>query len=123
MIKCLFLTQIGSPSAEKKNSNPERFKRGKAPLDEAGRKGSAAMRGDGSIYPRGNVLWIAYSFRRQIFRESSHTDDEGKARKLLKQRLKQVERPGFVGPKEDKWTLVDMKARIEADYDRKENRY
>jgi integrase len=85
-------------------------------------KGGAAMRGDGGIYPRGNVLWIFYSFRGQIFRESAHTNDEKVARKLLKARLKQVERPGFVGPKEDKWTLADMKARIEADYDRKENR-
>jgi hypothetical protein len=80
------------------------------------------MRGDGGIYSRGNVLWIFYSFRGQIFRESAHTSDEKVARKLLKARLKQVERPGFVGPKEDKWTLADMKARIEADYDRKENR-
>lgn len=80
------------------------------------------MRGDGGLYPRGSVLWIFYSFRGQIFRESAHTNDEVKARKLLKQRLKQVERPGFVGPKEDKWTLADMKARIVADYDRKENR-
>ena len=85
-------------------------------------KGGAAMRGDGGIYPRGNVLWIFYSFRGQIFRESAHTSDEKVARKLLKARLKQVERPGFVGSKEDKWTLADMKARIEADYERKENR-
>ncbi|HEY2922034.1 MAG TPA: site-specific integrase, partial [Candidatus Binatia bacterium] len=80
------------------------------------------MRGDGCIYPRGNVLWIAYSFRGQMFRESAHTTDEKVARKVLKQRLKQVERPGFVGPKEDKWTLADMKARIEANYERKQNR-
>lgn len=80
------------------------------------------MRGDGSIYLRGGVLWIAYSFRGQMYRESAHTRDEKTSRKILKQRLKQVERPGFVGPKEDKWTLPDMKARIEADYDRKQNR-
>lgn len=80
------------------------------------------MRGDGSIYPRGNVLWIAYSFRGQTFRESAHTNDEAKARKLLKQRLKQVERPGFVGPKEEKWTLADMKEKIRLDYERKQNR-
>jgi integrase len=80
------------------------------------------MRGDGSIYWRGNVAWIAYSFRGQMFRESAHTSDEKVARKLLKQRLKQVERPNFVGPKEDKWILADMKARIDADYERKENR-
>jgi hypothetical protein len=67
-------------------------------------------------------VWIAYSFRGRSYRESTHTNDEKAARKLLKQRLKQVERPGFVGPKEDRWTLADMKARIEASYERKKNR-
>ena len=80
------------------------------------------MRGDGTIFLRGNVLWIAYSFRGKSYRESAHTSDEKTARKLLKQRLKQVERPGFVGPKEDRWTLADMRARIEASYERKQNR-
>jgi integrase len=68
------------------------------------------------------VLWIASSFRGKNFRESAHTSDEKTARKLLRQRLKQVERRNFIGPKEDKWTLADMKARIKADYERKENR-
>ena len=90
--------------------------------EAACQKGGAVMRGDGNIYTRGNVYWIFYSFRGQMFRESAHTSDEKAARKLLKQRLKQVERPGFVGPKEDKWTLADMKKRIEADYERKQNR-
>jgi integrase len=80
------------------------------------------MRGDGGIYWRGTVLWIFYSFRGKMYRESAHTSDEKVAGKLLRQRLKQVERPGFVGPKEEKWTLADMKARLEADYARKENR-
>src|SRR4030095_10258386 len=44
------------------------------------------------------------------------------ARKLRKQRLKQVERPGFIGPKEEKWTLAEMKERIRLDYERKKNR-
>ena len=80
------------------------------------------MKVEKGIYWRGGVLWIHYSFRGQTFHESAHTDDVIKARKLRKQKLKQVERPGFVGPKEDKWTLADMKKRIEADYNRKENR-
>jgi integrase len=80
------------------------------------------MRGEGSIFQRGRIWWVAYSFRGKPFRESAHTEDEKAARKLLKQRLKQVERPGFVGPKEEKWTLADMKARISSDYRRKENR-
>jgi hypothetical protein len=36
-------------------------------------KGGAAMRGDGGIYLRGNVLWIAYSFRgRDLQGECAH---------------------------------------------------
>lgn len=42
------------------------------------------MRGDGTIFSRGNVLWIAYSFRGKSYRESAHTSDEKTARKLLK---------------------------------------
>jgi len=57
------------------------------------------MRGDGCIYPRGNVLWLAYSFRGKTYRESAHTTDEKVARKVLRQRLKQVERPGSSDPK------------------------
>lgn len=80
------------------------------------------MRGDGGIYQRASVLWIFYSFRGQIFRESAHTSDEKVARKLLKARLKQVERPGFVGSKEEKWTVADMLEVIRLDYVRKGNR-
>jgi integrase len=85
-------------------------------------KARPEMRGDGNVYLRGNVYWFFYSFRGKTYRESAHTTDEKAARKLLKQRLKQVERPGFVGPKEDRWTIADMKARLEADYERKQNR-
>lgn len=67
-------------------------------------------------------MWIAYSFRGKSYRESAHTSDEKAARKLLTQRLKQVERPGFFRSKEDMWTLADMRARIEASYARKQNR-
>jgi hypothetical protein len=60
--------------------------------------------------------------RARAIEKSAHTSDEKAARKLLKQRLKQVERPEFVGSKEDMWTLADMRARIEASYARKQNR-
>jgi cystathionine beta-lyase/cystathionine gamma-synthase len=67
------------------------------------------LRGGGQYFQEGNVLWIAYSFRGKSYRESAHTSDEKAARKRLKQRLKQVERPGFVGSKENMWTLADMR--------------
>ena len=43
-------------------------------------------------------------------------------RRFFRQRLKQVETAGVVGSKEDKWTVADMKERIEADYERRQNR-
>jgi hypothetical protein len=78
----------------------------------AEQKARPQLGGGGTIFSRGNVLWIAYSFRGKSYRESARTSDEKAARKLLTQRLKQVERPGFVGSKEDMWTLADMRARI-----------
>jgi hypothetical protein len=45
------------------------------------------MRGMGRIYRRGTTFWIQYSHRGRIFRESSHSDRETVARKLLKKRL------------------------------------
>ena len=75
------------------------------------------MRGGGTIFSRGNVLgWTLQGTESRV----GDTSDEKAARKLLKQRLKQVERPGF-GSKE-MWTLPDMRARIEASYARKQNR-
>src|SRR5262245_46643808 len=91
-------------------------------LPEAVRKGGAAMRVEEGIYWRGNSLWIHYSFRGQTFRESARTDNVAQARKLRKERLKQVERPGFVGPKEEKWTLPDMLDGSRLYYSREGNR-
>ena len=67
-------------------------------LKRSPEKAGREMRGDGCIYPRGNMLWIAYSFRGKMFRESAHTTDEKVARKVLR-RLKQVERRVSSDPK------------------------
>jgi integrase len=81
------------------------------------------MRGDGSHFLRGRIWWIAYSFRGHPYQESSGSTDEREAKKLLRQRLKQVSKPNFVNPaKEEKWTLADMKEKIRLDYERKQNR-
>ena len=67
-------------------------------------------------------MWIAYSFRGKMFRESAHTTDEKVARKLLRRGLSKWSGRVSSGPKEDRWTLADMKARIEAYYERRQNR-
>jgi integrase len=90
---------------------------------ELAQKGGAAMRGDGSIFLRGRIWWVAYSFRGHAYQESSGSIDQRDAKKLLRKRLKQVGKPNFVDPaKEEKWTLADMKEKIRLDYERKQNR-
>jgi len=80
------------------------------------------MRGDGRVFLRGRIYWIEYSWRGKAYRESAETTDETTARKLLKQRLKDVEKPNFVGPKENRSTLDNMLEVIKASYARKKNR-
>jgi len=79
-------------------------------------------RGRGRVYLRGDVYWIAYSIRGHVIRESAKTPDEGKALKLLDRRLKERERPGFIGPKEERLTLDDLEAKIKAQYIRDERK-
>jgi len=79
------------------------------------------MRGQGRVYLRGSTQWISYSKRGHEFRESAHTKDEKAAEKFLRQRLKEREKPTFVGPKEERLTLDDLEEKILADY-RKHNR-
>jgi hypothetical protein len=45
------------------------------------------MRGEGRIFRRGRIWWIAYSRNGQEYRESSRGKDEKAARKTLQKRL------------------------------------
>ena len=47
-------------------------------------------RGEGRIFRRGNVYWVQYYAHGLQFRESAGTDDENKAKKLLRKRLGEV---------------------------------
>lgn len=76
----------------------------------------------GRVYLRGKTYWVQYNFRGNTLRESAETSDEKKAKKFLNARLKERERPGFIGPKEERWTLDDLEAKIIAQYARDENR-
>ena len=68
------------------------------------------------------VVHINHEYGAIVIPKISANNDEKVARKLLKARLKQVERPGFVGSKEEKWTVADMLEVIRLDYVRKGNR-
>jgi hypothetical protein len=52
----------------------------------------ARARGDGRIYARGEVLWVAYHLRGKKIRESTgaKVGDERAAEKFLRNRLKEV---------------------------------
>ncbi|MBI3782615.1 MAG: tyrosine-type recombinase/integrase [Deltaproteobacteria bacterium] len=74
------------------------------------------MRGMGRIFQRGSVFWIAYSFRGKEYRESTHSDKENVATKLLKKRLGEIGRGRLIGPIEEKVTFEEMAADLERDY-------
>ena len=73
-------------------------------------------RGFGSIYKRGNTWWIRLSHHGREFRESSGSDDERVALKLLKQRIKETGRPHFVGPSEERLMFDELAEMLLTDY-------
>lgn len=60
------------------------------------------MRGMGRIFRRGEVWWIAYYVNGTERRESAKSNGEGDARRLLKNRLKQIHGGRYVGPQEER---------------------
>lgn len=75
------------------------------------------MRGFGRVFKRGSVYWIAYSHRNQEYRESSQSENESIARKLLKKRIGEVATGQFVGPDEERVTFEDMADALLTDYE------
>lgn len=72
--------------------------------------------GTGSVYRRGNVWWIDYSFRGKRHRESSGSTKKKDATALLRKRMKEM---GEGGPMvdEEKLTIEDLKEAIVTDYE------
>jgi integrase len=73
-------------------------------------------RGEGRIFRRGSICYIAYCRNGHEIRESAETTDENKARKLLRQRIEEAKKPEFVGPKEKRLNLDDLEKKLQADY-------
>lgn len=71
--------------------------------------------GTGSLYQRGEVWWISYSFRGERHRESSGSTRKKDAKKLLRQRIGEM---GDGGPKvhEEEVMFEDLAEKIKADY-------
>src|SRR2546425_11904093 len=71
-------------------------------------KDERGKRGLGRIYQRGQVWWIQYSFRGKKHRESSESEKESVAIKLLKKRLGEMGRGRLVGSAEEKLTVEQL---------------
>ena len=67
------------------------------------------LRGMGRTLRRGNTWWIAYYFNGKEIRESSKSQREADARRLLKKRMKEIHGSRFVGPQEERLTVDDLR--------------
>ena len=63
------------------------------------------MRGMGRVFKRGSAWWVGYYHRGKEFRESTGSESEAQARRLLKKRLGEIGRGRLIGPVEEKVTF------------------
>ena len=70
-------------------------------------------RGDGSIYLRGRIWWIKYSVNGEPVPESSDSDKESEARKLLKKRLGEIATGHFIGPDAERLRFASWRMMFE----------
>src|SRR3970282_2866154 len=75
------------------------------------------MRGLGRVFKRGFAWWIGYSHRGKEYRESSNSESESQARRLLKKRLGEIGRGRLIGPVEEKVTFEEMAQDLVRDYE------
>src|SRR5262245_56587274 len=65
-------------------------------------------KGDGSVFQRGAVWWIKYYRNGKPYRETSGSEKESDARKLLKKRLGEIALGRFVGPDAERVTIREL---------------
>jgi integrase len=73
------------------------------------------MRGMGRVFKRGPTWWISFYNRGREHRESSGSESEHQARKLLKRRLGEITTGKFI-PNEDRLTFEEIKEGLLNDY-------
>jgi integrase len=78
--------------------------------------------GTGSLYRRGGVWWIQYSYRGKVYRESSRSLVRADATRLLRQRQAEMARGRLVGRDPERVTFSDLVRLIQADYVQKQHR-
>jgi integrase len=74
-------------------------------------------RGMGRIYRRGRIWWVQYSHRGRLHRESSGSDRQSEATKLLRRRQGEMGTGRLVGPDVERTTFADLKAMLLTDYE------
>jgi hypothetical protein len=74
------------------------------------------MKGMGRIFKRGSVWWVAYYHRGEEIRESSNSDREVQAKRLLRKRLGEMGRGKLIGPSEEKVTFDEIAEMLRQDY-------
>src|SRR5262245_65409487 len=75
------------------------------------------MRGQGRVFQRGGVWWLAYYHRGTEIRESAKTTSEQKAARLLRERLRTAGRPDFIDPRAaERVTFTDIAEMYLTDY-------
>ncbi|MHB8384299.1 MAG: tyrosine-type recombinase/integrase [Candidatus Binataceae bacterium] len=82
------------------------------------------MKGSGGLYLRGSIWWIRYSHRGQEFRESSESESETVARRLLTSRLRETGKRGgkFLGQAEERVRFDDLAQMLRENYALKNRR-
>ena len=75
------------------------------------------MRGMGRVFKRGSAWWVGYYHRGKEFRESTGSESEAQARRLLKKRLGEIGRGRLIGPVEAKVTFEEMAEDLLRDYE------
>ncbi len=83
---------------------------------------TGAARGQGRVFRRGELWWIAFSHRGREYRESSKSPNRTDATKLLRRRLGELGIGRFVGPSAERVTIGDLLDLVEADYELKQRR-
>jgi integrase len=74
--------------------------------------------GTGCVYKRPDspVWWLKYSKRGKVFRESSHETDKGKAERMLRKRLGELEAGTFAGPQVERIKVPELAEDLIRDY-------
>ena len=73
-------------------------------------------KGDGSVFQRGAVWWIKYYRNGKPYRETSGSEKESEARKLLKRRLGEIVLGRFIGPDAERVTIRELAEHFLNDY-------